>query len=174
MRALLVLTTLAVWGLAIAYWSVLPDSIPMHFGHNGVPDRFAAKSVLSWFWMPALGTLFAVALGFMAPGWLRGMAHTNSQLLNMPDSVRFRALPADARVRVMDATLTPMMWLAIILQLLFGWIVFASAQVALEHWQTLPLAPTIGAVVLIIASTVSLVLVSNRAVKDEVAATGAN
>ncbi|MFT4842343.1 MAG: hypothetical protein ACI8UD_002350 [Planctomycetota bacterium] len=65
----------------------------------------------------------------------------------------------------MDATLTPIIWLAIILQMLFGWIVFASAQVALEHWQTLPLAPTLSAVALPTASSVSLVLVSNRAVK---------
>ncbi|MFT4513563.1 MAG: putative membrane protein [Planctomycetota bacterium] len=170
MRALLVLATLAVWGLAIGYWSELPGTIPMHFGLNGVADRFADKTVLSWFWMPALGTVFAVALGFMAPGWLRRMAHANSQMLNMPDRARFRTLSAEARVRVMGATMTPMMWLVIILQLLFGFMVYSSAQVALAHWQTMPMAPIILAVVLIIACSVSLVSASNRAVKDEVAA----
>lgn len=167
MRALLILATLAAWGLAIAYWSELPNEIPMHFGINGQPDRFADKSVVSWFWMPALGTVFATALGFLMPGWLRAMARANSSMLNMPNRARFRALSDDARVRVVDATTTPLLVLAVVLQLLFGWIVYASAQVALQHWQTLPMLPTLGAAGLIVVCAVSLVAASNRAVAAE-------
>ena len=174
MRVLLVLVTLAVWGLAIGYWSELPDTIPMHFGMNGKPDRFADKTVLSWFWMPTLGTVFAVLIGFVGPGWLRGMAHANSEMLNMPDRKRFRALSADARVRVMDATLMPLMWLGIVLQALFGWIVYSSAQVALENWQRTPMTVTLVAIGLIMVCSVALVIVSNRAVRDEAAAEAAS
>tara|TARA_R110002096_G_scaffold111649_1_gene243590 strand:+ start:533 stop:1054 length:522 start_codon:yes stop_codon:yes gene_type:complete len=170
MRALLVLVMLAVWSLALAYWPELPNRIPMHFGHNGVPDRFADKTVLSWFWMPALGTVLAVTFGFLMPGWLRSMAWSNSQMLNIPDRARFRALSPEARVRVIDATMAPMLGLAVVLQLLFGWITYASAQVALTNWQTLPMGPTIGAVGMIIACAVLLVSVSNRAVKQETTA----
>lgn len=168
MRALLVIATVVVWALAVAYWSELPNQIPMHFGLNGEPDRFAEKSVVSWFWMPTLAAVFAIGLGFLLPRWVRAMAVANSSLLNVPDQKRFRALSTDARVRVIDATMVPMSWLAIVLQLLFAWIVYASAQVALEHWQCLPIWPMLGFVALLIAMAFSLVWVSNRAVAAEV------
>jgi uncharacterized membrane protein len=167
MRALLLLATLAVWGLALAYYGDLPDRIPMHFGLNGEADRFADKSIVAWFWMPSLATLFAFVFGRMLPGWMRSMAHSNSQLLNMPDRARFRALSADARVRVVDATLSPLCMLAVVLQLLFSWIVYASAQVALGIWRTLPIWPTLAFVGAIIACAILLLLVSTRAVARE-------
>jgi uncharacterized membrane protein len=170
MRALLLLATLAVWGLALAYYGDLPDRIPMHFGPNGEADRFADKSIVAWFWMPSLATLFAFVFGRLLPGWMRSMAHSNSQLLNMPDRERFRALPADARVRVVDAAYSPLCLLAVVLQLLFGWIVYASAQVALGIWRTLPIWPTLAFVGAIMVCVVGMMLVSTRAVLREAAA----
>jgi len=169
MRALLVLAAIAVWVLAIAYWSELPSQIPMHFGLNGDPNRFADKSIVSWFWMPTMAAVFAVGLGFLLPRWVRAMAVTNSALLNIPDQKRFRALPTEARVRVVDATMAPMLVMAIVLQLLFAWIVYASAQVALSRWQGLPMWPTLTIVFVVLLCAASLVVVSNRTVANEVA-----
>lgn len=43
----------SVW--AIAVFDRLPDTIPMHFGPSGAADSFAARSVGSWFALPAIG-----------------------------------------------------------------------------------------------------------------------
>ena len=88
----------------------------------------------------------------------------------MPDRERFRALPADARVRVVDAAHSPLYLLAVVLQLLFGWIVYASAQVALGIWRTLPIWPTLAFVGAIMVCVVGMMLVSTRAVLREAAA----
>ena len=68
MRAVLVVVTLSVWAVAIAYWSQLPERIPMHFGMNGVPDRFADKSIWSWLSTvdhKRIGLMYACTLALM-------------------------------------------------------------------------------------------------------------
>lgn len=47
--ALLVATGI---GLAVSYWRLLPDQIPVHYGLNGQPDRMGDRS-FHWF-LPAL------------------------------------------------------------------------------------------------------------------------
>lgn len=167
MRALLLGAVVTVWALALVYWGELPDSIPVHFGLNGEPDRFANKSVWSWFLWPAFGTVMTVGIGFVVPGWIRGMAERNSPLLNMPNQERFRALPTEARLAVVDACVVPLQVMALVLNAMFGWLVFSSAQVALGHWQTLPMWPTIGFVVAIIVCAAWLAITSSRAVARE-------
>lgn len=168
-RIFLAVSSLSVWGVALGYWSDLPSKIPMHFGLNGQPDQFAEKSITSWFWLPTLASVFACGFGLLLPKWVRSMAASNSALLNVPDQRRFRALPTDARLRVIDAMMEPMLWMAVVLQWLFAWIVYSTAKVALEDWQRLPMWPTITAIALVVGCAARLLVTATKAVASEVA-----
>ncbi|MCK5945340.1 MAG: DUF1648 domain-containing protein [Planctomycetes bacterium] len=170
MRSILVLAMLSVWGLAAWFWPELPERIPMHFDMAGDPDRFADKSVWSWFLMPTLGTVLTIGVGLLLPGWIRSMAASNSALLNMPDRRRFRALPTEARLRVVEHTMLPLRILALLLQGLFAWIVYSSAQVALGHWSRLPTGTTIAFVAAVIVCATWLCLRSLGAIAREATA----
>lgn len=167
MRALIVVLLAAVWGYAVFVWPELPDEIPMHFGLSGEPDRFAAKSVWSWFLFPAMATVFGVGLGWLLPPLLRHLAATNSPLLNLPDKARFEALPVEARLRVIAHVDGGLRAIAAAVVLLLGWSVFASGQVALGRWRGLPIGPTLGGVALMIVCAVWIAVVTGRAVRRE-------
>jgi uncharacterized membrane protein len=84
LNALLLLALFA--GSAWAY-PRLPARIPVHFGLSGEPDRWAARSVASWFLLPAIAAALALALHGMSVAGAR-----NPDLWNLPDKRRFKAL----------------------------------------------------------------------------------
>lgn len=96
--ALAVVGLAGIWIAAAAVWPRLPERIPVHFGADGTPDRFADRSAGSWCELPAVVTgLAAFFLGIerlvlhlarRRPGWL-----------NVPRKRDFLALPEEARVR---------------------------------------------------------------------------
>lgn len=55
---------ITLWMLSIIYYNQLPAELPTHFGTGGKPGNWQAKHHL--FWLPLLGLLFHVGLG-----WLR-------------------------------------------------------------------------------------------------------
>jgi len=87
-----ILLLAVLWAGSAMVWSSLPARVPMHFGLDGTPDRWAAPTFWEWFALPliALGTtvLFLVLAWAVArrPG-----------LVNIPDRERFLALPPAGR-----------------------------------------------------------------------------
>jgi uncharacterized membrane protein len=169
MHILLIASLLLVWGLAVAAWPHLPATIPQHFDIEGRPDRWAATTWWRWFALPALGTSFGAALGFLLPRWMVALARRNSRWLNVPHKALFRALPVAARER---AVLTPVPWLQALvssLQVLLGYVVFASARVADGRWSALPPVPLFVLLAVMLACVVGLLRASFRAVRSEAA-----
>ncbi|HEB53158.1 MAG TPA: DUF1648 domain-containing protein [bacterium] len=167
-RRLLGLATVAVWAITLWGWFRLPPEIPMHFGLSGRPDRWAERSIAAWCLLPAMATVFAVAFGWLLPGWFAGLARSNSKLLNMPDAERFRALPEDARVRAVGGLGAGLAGIALAVDATIGWVMFATVRVANGEWQLLPMLPTLAFVLAIVGASVWMAVAGQRAVRREV------
>lgn len=168
MRLLLVLSMLAVWGLAAWLWPGLPERVPIHFDLAGNPDRWAAKSWWSWFALPALGTALGAGLGLFVPWWMVRLARANSPWLNVPWRERFRALPTEARVRAVQGPAPWFAALAICVQVLLGWIAYGSARVASGVWTALPPGPSFVGLLLVLGTAAAGAAMGAAAVRREI------
>ncbi len=63
---------LAHFVYAIAAWPRLPERMPIHFGADGLPDGWSAKSAASVFLFPAIGFVMALTMG--GATWLVSIA----------------------------------------------------------------------------------------------------
>ncbi len=167
LRSLLILSMLAVWVLAVLAWPDLPARIPMHYDLGGQPDRWVDKSVLSWFGLPALGTLLGVVMGLLLPRWVMGMARRNSPWLNVPDKRRFAALPEAGRVRAVLPLVMGLTWIVLLLQVMFAWLVVGGARVASGEWATLPAWPVLLPIAAIGLVVVVMFVAGQRCVRRE-------
>ncbi len=172
LRYTLVLAMLAVWAVALEAWPALPERIPMHFDAAGRPDGWVAKSVFAWFSLPALATAMGLGLGVLLPRWTLHLARRGSPYLNLPHKERFLRLPEAARMRAMRPTATGLAAIAVLLQGLFGTILWGSARVATGAAEVLAPWPAFVMVggTLLVAGWICFVNV--RAVRAELAAHG--
>jgi len=168
MRALLLLSMLAVWALAAAAWPQLPARVPIHFDLSGRPDGWAARSAWWWFLLPALATTIGAMMGWLLPRWMVAMARANSRWLNMPRKAEFMALPVAARERAVHAPLAWLSALVVGVQALTGWIVYGSARVAVGDWQALPPVVSFALVAALLACASGLGIAGARSVRREV------
>lgn len=77
---------------AITTYDRLPDTIPTHFGPSGTADAWSARSVGSWFVLPAIGmctTLFMLGMAQLSFG--------RPAMYNVPGKEELLALPAAAQ-----------------------------------------------------------------------------
>lgn len=81
-----ILLAALVAGSAWAY-PRLPSRIPMHFDLAGQPDRWEARSVTSWFLLPAIACGMALMLYAMS-----ALGTRTPHLWNLPEKRRFLAL----------------------------------------------------------------------------------
>jgi uncharacterized membrane protein len=67
-----VVTVVLAWVLLVAYiasvYPTLPETIPVHFGLNGIPNRYGSKTEMIWLVgvasvFPALNAVFTLKLG---------------------------------------------------------------------------------------------------------------
>ncbi|PZX52059.1 DUF1648 domain-containing protein [Algoriphagus chordae] len=110
------LAILAIWGLVIAKYSSLPDSIPTHFNAAGQPDSFGGKATL--FVLPIMGTLTFLGLTFL---------NMFPEIFNYPTDIT----AANASAQYLNST-RMMRYLKMILVVIFGLIVFNKIQIATE------------------------------------------
>lgn len=170
LRALVVLAMLANWWLAISAWPELPERIPMHYDLAGNPDRWADRSLLGWFGVPLLGTVLGVLLGLLLPRWTVGMAARNSPWLNVPNKRAFVRLSEPARVRAVQPMVLGLVRIALLVQLLLGYLVYGGARIATGAWQSLPSWPSFAVLAALLACVVHLAVAGHRAVRRETAA----
>lgn len=98
MRALNLLLVVSLWGLALWGWPRIPDTIPLHFGADGRPDRWGPASAFNWFLLPAM------ALGLNAlVMFLRQRMGRTPGLVKLPGGQTLADLDASARPRVLAA-----------------------------------------------------------------------
>jgi uncharacterized membrane protein len=75
---------------AVAVWGGLPDRIPMHLDLGGNVTREGARTLLSWFLLPAI----AVATVALVQGIGR-LLPAKPHLFNFPEKERFLRLPRE-------------------------------------------------------------------------------
>ncbi len=75
-------------------WPGLPAELPVHFGLDGRPDRWAERSLFAWFALPMVGLLTAALFG-----WIRKRAPDHPEMLNVPGKQKLMALPPELRAR---------------------------------------------------------------------------
>jgi len=80
---------LILWiAFAIAVYDRLPDTIPTHFGPSGVADAYSARSISSWFALPAIGVCATLLVLGLAQ---RSLARPS--MYNVPGKAELLALP---------------------------------------------------------------------------------
>lgn len=147
---LLALLALAgLWERAFSLWPDLPDRVPVHFGLDGTPDRYADRSAGVWFVLPVLGTVLWSLFALGLPALVRRLARTNSIWLNIPRRDAFRSLPTDARLRVVADLAGLLRLIGAELVVLFAIILHGTAKVAGGAWTALPDAVMLGGVIVI-------------------------
>lgn len=83
-------------GVSVWLWPQVPDRIPMHFGLDGTADGWTARSISSWFAMPAL----AVALNVLLLG-VASWSSRSAKRINLPDKERLLRLPPEGQAAVL-------------------------------------------------------------------------
>jgi uncharacterized membrane protein len=112
----LLLSLAVMWVVAACVWPRLPEQLPVHFGIDGTPDRFAPKAESSWFELPLVATALAAGVWVLERITLH-LALRRPHWLNVPRKEVFLALGPDARVRVvrpmavsLRGALAPVSW----------------------------------------------------------------
>lgn len=97
-RLLMLTLALGLVAWAVWLWPDVPARVPVHFDPGGAPDRWAARSVGSWFALPLVALAVAAALDALMRWALR---HPESPMLNLPDKEALLALPPERRAPVL-------------------------------------------------------------------------
>jgi uncharacterized membrane protein len=98
---------LALLIYSAATWPSLPERIPEHFNVAGTPDRWADRSLVSWFAVPFIAIVLSVAIIALAR-----VIPRKPSMLNLPDKKRLLALPPEAQAPVFAAVQNLLYWLA--------------------------------------------------------------
>lgn len=144
--ATLVLASLATFG-------DLPARIPVHFGLDGTPDRWADRSLGRWMVLP----LVAAGSGALvyACVWLVGRFPNT---MNVPDAARYRALTPAARGEVVSSVQRFLLGLTAVLQGLFLALQAGTWQVATGAADRLPWFVLASMGILIVGSPIGAVV----------------
>ncbi len=148
------------WGLllallahAAATYGALPDQVPTHLDLAGNPDRFTAKSVTSWFLLPAGGALLLILFEVMT-----AMMPSRPGMLNIPDKERFLALPRRWQAPVIAEAVLLMDVSAAGVLGVFGLVQWQLARIALGGGSSTPVLTVLAPMFL----TIGLLLLVSR------------
>ncbi|MCB0787370.1 MAG: DUF1648 domain-containing protein [Flavobacteriales bacterium] len=122
------------------WYPQLPDRIVLHMNGSGAPDGWTGKSIAAWSLLPMIGLGLSVVL-FALAAWMEGSAAYSLHSVNVPDKKRFLALPIEARRTVLMPTAIYLRSVAILILLLFGYILEGLARTSLgthTHWPAWP------------------------------------
>lgn len=72
---------------------LLPESIPLHFGADGSPDRWGSPRSAGWWGLAA-----TAVVAWLVMEWLARAASRSLRLVNLPEKTRLASLPP-ARIR---------------------------------------------------------------------------
>ena len=103
------------------WYPLLPDRFPIHFNGAGEPDGWSNKGA-AWFLGPGLALVLGVFLYLLAKG-LPSSASRSPSSVNLPRKDLFLQLSEEGRSTVMAPTSTYLLWVFMLLQGLFLYIV---------------------------------------------------
>lgn len=154
--------------VAAVLWPLLPDTVPIHFGLAGEPDRWSETTVLTWFFLPAIST----GTAFLLWGIGRLVVRT-PETWNLPDREAFLRLTDQQRAPVMDSLLAYLGGVSILTTLLFLALHVGVYTTAVGFTDGLPWyigVLTAGSVALILGGAVVLRRRIDRQIAEGVAA----
>lgn len=147
---------LALWGLALWSWGRIPDTVPVHFGADGAPDRWGPASATNWFTLPGIGLLLNLLM-LAATRWLGA----DPRRVKVAGGRTADELPDAQRDGVVQTTIGTLLLVQIVTNLMFLAIQGAQYRTALgadaSAWiQTVLLGGLLSGPVLIVAHFVRL------------------
>lgn len=154
----------AVWAIALALWPTLPARFPTHFDGAGVPDRFSDRTALSWFALPAIGTVIGGLLCAL-PWMIRPLVLRHPEFVNVPRKSEFVRLEPAVRVAVLEPTGVFLRVLALLVQLILGYIIWGTHAVATSAQTELSPVGLYAPLALIAATIVWGTLATRRAIQ---------
>lgn len=152
---ILVLTALAAWSLSV--YDQLPDRIALHFGLDGTPDRWGARSLPSWMVLPMVG----IGLTLFMRG-VSALVRRNPDVLNMPDAKAYRKLEHADKLRVVEIQLEMLAYVELIMSVLFCVLQIGSYETAMGTSDGLPVYAGVAIVLSMVASLVLAVTTVSR------------
>ena len=147
LNGLLLMSITAIGYLA---WDKLPQRVPVHFGADGTPNRWAEKGweVILLFIMPWLLTGLMYGFTALIP-WLR----RHPQWVNIPNKEKFLSLPPEKQAPIFDYIIEVLTSLAAAINFLFLCLCYGVVQVAIGVYSSLPwwaVGPGLGLVFCIV------------------------
>jgi uncharacterized membrane protein len=121
------------------WYALLPDRFPIHFNGAGEPDGWANKGA-AWFLGPGLSLVLGVFLYLLGKG-LPSSASRSPSSVNLSRKDLFLRLSEEGRTAVMAPTSTYLLWVFMLLQGLFLYIVDGMGRMAIGAWTVLPVWP---------------------------------
>lgn len=121
LRALALVSHLALWGFAWWSWGHLPETVPVHFAADGAPDRWAPASATNWFTLPGIGLLLNLLM-LAATRWLSA----DPKRVKVAGGRTADELPAETRDGVVRTTVGTLLLVQIMTNLVF--LVIQGAQ----------------------------------------------
>jgi len=137
---------LGAWGAlaflvfrTLHWYPLLPDRFPIHFNGAGEPDGWSNRGA-AWFLGPGLALVLGVFLFLLAKG-LPSSASRSPSSVNLSRKDLFLRLSIDGRTAVMAPTSTYLLWVFMLVQGLFLYIVEGMGRMATGAWTVLPVWP---------------------------------
>jgi uncharacterized membrane protein len=137
----------ALFGGSLWAYPRLPEQIPMHFALSGEPDRWEARSPVSWFLLPTIGLVMALVLHAMSVYGAR-----RPQVWNLPEKRKFLALHPPDQAPIIARMQHFMAQVGVVTAALFCLIQASiySASTGGEEWLPLWVTAGIAGMVLVI------------------------
>ena len=106
------LAAVAVW-----LWPDVPARVPVHFGADGQPDRWADRSVWSWFGLPLVALATVAGLDVLTR-W--SLSKPGAPGFNLPNKDAILALPPARRAPVLARVASMMYGVGAVCVVVFG------------------------------------------------------
>jgi uncharacterized membrane protein len=117
------LFALASWGIAFYHWSILPGTIPTHFGFSGAPDAWANKSIFYVFFTPFLQTVMLGSFVFL---------YEKPQYSDMPTTLLLMSMDKKAREHAFGLIRIMLVGVSLWIGVLFSYLTYAMNASALS------------------------------------------
>lgn len=117
------------------YFEYLPDEIPLHFGFDGIPDSYTAKTLLGLFTVPLIGVLICGSLSLLNV-FLVMNPEDPGKAINLPEKAKHE-LGIERMEELRTLTARSLCTLNIIVALMLAYLSYGTVQIALGEMHKL-------------------------------------
>jgi uncharacterized membrane protein len=148
----------ALIGLSLYVYPEVPAEIPLHFGADGVADRWGGRTLLSWMMLPLIGTATVLLIYGVA-----ALMPRRPQSFNMPDKRKLLELPPPLQRWVIAGASNMLHVMTLTLLIMFCGIQYGTWEAAqTRSGSQMIMASIIFSLVVTPFVTIGLLIVSQR------------